>query len=212
MPEPTPQQPLPPSRAQLTQRCQGFLLTIAELGTELTREVQQRTIAQAGEAGADVAAVLETGTKSFERAALAVRRTVLLIDKLSGQAKDAPVEPYAARKRILRQVEDVIQREAKGERAEALEAELHERIEAPELVEELGTRPIEQVVIEIIRDLGLTGAVGTYGWKRRTPEDVATLNARAAAPSLATPAQHSGPAPHHRPPACAQQAATIPDG
>jgi hypothetical protein len=55
-------------------------------------------------------------------------------------------------------------------------------MEAPELEEELATRPVEEIIDEIRRDLGVYGELSLQFWKRRTPADVAALNARAAAP------------------------------
>ena len=80
-------------------------------------------------------------------------------------------------------MEDVIHRRATSPRAESLHAELNERLDAPDLDDDLETRPVADIIAEICRDLGLDDMPGAHPRKRRTPADVATLHARAAAPS-----------------------------
>ena len=76
-------------------------------------------------------------------------------------------------------------------RAERLRAELVERLDSPELEEEIGQRPIEDIVTEIRRDLGLEAMMGCNPWKRRAPAEIAALHARAAQP----PGTEASPAP-----------------
>ena len=95
----------------------------------------------------------------------------------------------AARKRIIRAVEDLIQRadddgiESDPDSADALHAELHERLDAPDLDADIATRPVPDIIADITRDLGLGLLPGTRPFQRRTPADVALLCARAAAPT-----------------------------
>src|SRR5438094_651039 len=80
---------------------------------------------------------------------------------------------------ILRDVEDAIHRAANGPAAERLAAELHDRLDAPDLDDDILHRPIADIVTEICRDLGLAAAYGATPWKRRTPRDLEALRARA---------------------------------
>jgi hypothetical protein len=91
------------------------------------------------------------------------------------------------RRRIIRDVEDTIQRTTGPAEAETLHAELLDRLDAPDLDDDIENRPIGDVIADICRDLGLAALPGTHPWKRRTTEDLATLCARAAV-SRATPA------------------------
>ena len=75
----------------------------------------------------------------------------------------------------------MIHRRATGPRAEALQAELNERLDAPEFDDDLD-RPTAEIIAEICRDLGLDDMPGSHPRKRRTPADVASLHARAARP------------------------------
>ena len=118
---------------------------------------------------------------AFDRIARAVRRTIALAQSLN-TPKKPPQTRTAARKRIIRRVEDAIQRAAKGPRAESLHEELFDRIDTPEFDNELATRDINEIIQEICNDLGLEGIPGVNTWKRRTPEDIKILNEKAEAP------------------------------
>ncbi len=139
---------------------------------------------------------------AFDRVARAVRRSILL-----ARALDDPPRPRAAanddlpgpartaaRKRIIRDVEDAIHREAAGvpgspvhaaARAAALHRELHDRLDAPDLDDDIRARPVAAIVADLCRDLGLAALPGHNPWKRRTPAAAAALAARAAAPAHA---------------------------
>ena len=121
---------------------------------------------------------------AFDRAARTVRRTANLARHI-----DDPIKPSgepgpdhtAARRDIIRAVEDTIQEKASGERAEALRAELFERMDCLDIDEEIDRQTRLLDVINMIRkDLGLPKLAGIHDYKRRTPEDVAELCARAA--------------------------------
>ncbi len=109
-----------------------------------------------------------------------------------GQANSAAARAaqhrLAARKRIIRKVEDVIQREAPNpSEQETLRAELLDRLDRPDFEDEIAGRPIDEVITDIVRDLGLASPdAGPPAWKRRTPEDIALLSARAAGAAPAT--------------------------
>ena len=131
-------------------------------------------------------------TLAFDRIARAVRRSILLARSLA-----APIQPTpdpaqhraATRRRIIREVEDAIQRTASTpsngpDGPETLQAELRDRLDTPDLNDDIGTRPAADIISEICRDLGLVAPPGgAHPWKRRTPEDITQLCAAAAAPS-----------------------------
>jgi hypothetical protein len=55
----------------------------------------------------------------------------------------------ALRKQIIRRVEDAIAKDAPEEEAERLHAEILEQMEGAEFEEELGTRPVQEIVIAV---------------------------------------------------------------
>ena len=143
---------------------------------------------------------------AFDRIARAVRRSILLARSLSAPiqpARDPARHRAAARRRIIREVEDAIQRTTPAasnghDDPETLQAELRDRLDAPGLNDDIGTRPTPDIISEICRDLGLAAPPGgAHPWKRRTPRDIAQLCAQAAAPSGARPpaAGPQGPRP-----------------
>ncbi len=148
---------------------------------------------------------------AFDRIARAVRRSIALARSLAGPvplARDPAQHRTAARKRILREVEDTIQRTAPGSGHaapdgsgsdeagdEALLAELHDRLDARDLNDDISSRPVADIITEICRDLGLATLPGAHPWKRRTPADLEQLCARAATPSSICPSGAGPPVP-----------------
>ena len=122
---------------------------------------------------------------AFDRLSRAVRRTVALARHV---AQPLPVRESTgqrragARRQVLRAVEDEIQRTAEVDR-DALHAELLERLDAPELDDEIGNRLVAEIIADIGRDLGLGRSLGNHPWKRRTPAEAAALCAWAAKPA-----------------------------
>ncbi len=186
------------------------------MGTDLARLLHEQATAQAQAAqeaaapqpapapapgatvaGAPVPDTLVSIAAAFDRAARAVRRGVMLARSLAHPvqpAPDASQHRAAARKRILREVEDVIQRPGADGRGgpaphadlqDSLRAELRDRMDAPDLDDDITSRPVADIITEICRDLGLDALPGTHPWTRRTPDDIRQLCARAAAPSAA---------------------------
>ena len=98
----------------------------------------------------------------------------------------------ATRARIIREVEDMIVRHADEDEG-ALQAEFRERLDSPELEDDLGDRPVAEIITEICRDLGLMIHPGANPWKRRSPADVAALRALAARPTRPDWANTPGP-------------------
>ena len=185
------------------------LREMIDMGRELTRLLLQRARAQAEAAAPD--ASVPDHSIGYNRLARAVRRTVLLAEKLAQPPKPA-VSAAAlrhhdkARTRIIREVEDVIQRRADGdedEDEESLNAELNERVDGIDVIDDIEDRPVADIIADIVRDLGLAHIPGTHPWKRRTPKDIAALAARvAASPVRQASPRHPPPRPaaNHGPP------------
>ncbi len=117
-----------------------------------------------------------------------MRRAILLDGKLAEQPKPPSAQQrIAARKRIIRDVEDIIQRKAPDDQAEILRAELVERMDSADLDDEIAHRTIPEIVTDICRDFGIAGLSGGHPWKRRMPHDIAVLRARAEKLAAARP-------------------------
>ena len=151
---------------------------------------------------------------SFDQIARAVRRCIALAHSLDAPKQQPASHPAqheapdrtAARTRILRAVEDNIQRPPDNpecDDAEVLLSDFRERMDAPDLDDDIRSRPVEDIIRDILRDLGLAALPGSRPWMRRTPADVAELNARAAAPSRPArdAARQHGPNPQDGQPA-----------
>ena len=121
---------------------------------------------------------------AFDRIARVIRRTIALARQLEEPpkrptTKDATPDRIAARKRILRRVEDIIHRNAKPADAAPLRAELRERLDAPDLEDDIDARPVADIIEDILHDLHLSHSAES--WRRRTPADIETLRTQAAA-------------------------------
>jgi hypothetical protein len=179
----------------------------AQVAQQAAALAQQATDAQPAPTKAPVpAASLQDLAAAFDSISRTVRRCIMLAQNLDAPRKPArPPAPShtaapdrtAARKRILRAVEDTLGRQDYDDSyrvcdpTEALHAELLDRMDAPDLDRDIESRPIDDIIKDILRDLGLAALPGTRPWKRRTPADIALLNARAAAPS-----RPAGSTPH----------------
>ena len=233
-----PGQPAHPHRQALDE--------LVTMGTDLARALHRQALIQAEAAQAAVpprpvphapheppAAALVTLTTAFDRIARAVRRCIALARKLDEPVRATPDPAHrrtAARRQVIRAVEDTIHRTAhEGDRAETLHAELRDRLDDPDLDWDLAHRPIADIIADIRRDLGLASPPGDNAWRRRTPADIRDLHARAAAPTrhgprttppgphvAPTPTPHTpdpwpdNPAPDHPAPASRIPAASIP--
>ncbi len=184
----------------------------------------QATAAQPAPAQAKApapAASLQDLAAAFDSTARTVRRCIMLTQSLDAPRKPARTpapnhtaapDRTAARKRILRAVEDTLGRQDYDDSyrvcdpTEALHAELLDRMDAPDLDRDIESRPIDDIIKDILRDLGLAALPGTRPWKRRTPADIAELCARAAAPSrpAGTTPREPGPGPQPPSPDAAQ--------
>ena len=131
---------------------------------------------------------------AYDRITRAIRRSIALARSFNDPThppKHPPHHRAEARKRILRAVEDTIQRQdyddgyAECDPTDVLTAELRERMDAPDLDDDIANRPTDDIIKDILRDLGLAALPGTRPWKRRTPADIDQLSAEAATPSRA---------------------------
>ena len=218
--QPTPATPhsIPGPEAADTHAHREALDALITMGTDFARLLHQQATTQAAvqpgapaphPTPAPAPATLITLASAFDAIARAVRRTILLartLDQPVPPAKDPARRRAAARKQVIREVEDAIHRAANpdSDTAESLTAELRDRLDAPDLDDDLADRPTADIIAEICRDLGLAAPLGTSPWRRRTPADLQALNASAAAP---TRPRHPGaapsnptPSPTHRPP------------
>ncbi len=160
------------------------------------------------------AASLQDLAAAFDSISRTVRRCIMLAQSLDTPkpparhpaAPDRTADRTAARKRILRAVEDTLGRQDYDDSyrvcdpTEVLHAELLDRMDAPDLDRDIANRPIDDIIKDILRDLGLAALPGTRPWKRRTPADIAELNARAAAPSRPAGSAPRDPGPGPQPP------------
>ncbi len=167
---------------------------LIEIGTDLARALHRQAAPETNSQpnATPAAAPTPDPTIAFDRIARTLRRTIALARKLSEPARPAPAERsterrLAARKQIIRAVEDTIQRRTDGAEAEALHAELRERLDDPDLDDDLDQQSIADIIASICRDLGIEHFPGTHPWKRRTPQDVRDLRARAAGLQNAQP-------------------------
>ena len=181
----------------------AVLHTLVGMGADMARLLHAQATHQAEAARAAVpppptpampyeppATTLVALAGAFDCISRTVRRCIALAEHLArppAPNRDPARSRTAARKRILREVEDTIHRTAhEGDRAESLQAELRDRLDAPDLDWDLATRPIPDIIAELTQDLGLAPAPGgAHPWKRRTPSDIQDLCTRAAAPSHA---------------------------
>jgi hypothetical protein len=187
---PTEPETLAEQRAQDAQYYRGILHGLINMGYAMAEDVHQQAKAQVAAATADspVTLVPSPNTQlAFNQMARTIRRCILLAQKVCEPARaravdDSEQRRVAARRQIIRRVEDAIHRDAPAGEAESLRAEFAERLDAPEFEADLD-RPIEEVVQEIRADMGLLGANGAKRWPRRTPQDLAAMAARARAKS-----------------------------
>jgi hypothetical protein len=198
------QEAAPDRQAQDADYYRRILHELIDIGTDLARLVHRQAKTQAEATTPDSALSPEPAadvTIAFDRLSRGIRRSISLARRLDEPAP-APAPPpsglasetrIAARKRILREVEDIIQRKAGQTEAGSLEAELLDRLDSPDLEDDIAQRPVADIIADICRDLGIAGITGTQAWKRRTPEDIKILCARAAQPAPAGPSSASSP-------------------
>jgi hypothetical protein len=195
-------EPNQPNRQQAEST--GFYLQVLHelinMGTDLARAVHQQATAEPAAGAAPTSAATPDSTIAFDRIARTIRRTIALARHVAEPLPERAARPditshdaaqhrTAARKQIIRAVEDAIESKVHGaacmdeEEADGLRAELMDRLDGPDLDHFDLNRPVADHIADIRRDLGLAAAPpGMHPWKRRTPDDIAILCARAAAP------------------------------
>lgn len=165
---------------------------LVEAGMEIVEEAV--ALAQTPALPETKARLVAASAAAYDKVGRAVRRTILLANHLDRAAQ----RRIAVRKRILRETEDRIHREQPSpELRERQHAELLERLDSPDLLEEIETRPADAVLADILRDLGLERPLsGAPLWRRRTPSDIALLRERAInAAQPPSPGTAAEPAP-----------------
>jgi hypothetical protein len=132
---------------------------VPALATSLAEAIEaDRAIAAAAEARGTVVPRVEAVTRAFAQVSRAIRRTVLLAERLDqGWARPSRADDRhaMAKRQIARGVADAIASEADGPRKERLTEALAERLDSLDEVEEIGSRPAEEIIREICRDLGV---------------------------------------------------------
>jgi hypothetical protein len=81
-----------------------------------------------------------------------------------------PCLEIAVRKRIIRNVEDVIQRNAPDDGQEILHAEFMECLDRPDSEDDIANRSVAAIITDIGRDLGI--AASSSGWSAARPPSV----------------------------------------
>ena len=199
----------PNAQAATTQRHHQVLDGLVNMGADFARLLHGQALLQAqpapqadqqppathptpAPAAPPAPATLVSLAAAFGAISRSVRRCIMLAQALANPKQPAAADPArhrtTARKRIIREVEDAIHRQAnEGASADHLTAELRERLDAPDLEDDISSRPVADIVKELCRDLGLFSAPNDPQWKRRTPASIEQLCARAAQPSRPRP-------------------------
>ncbi len=155
-----------------------ILQELIERGRTLARLVEERAVKDPA----------TDQTIAFERIARTLRRTIVLARHIAttpAQARATKTRERAkAREKIIRTIEDAI--EVKGRHTKPFDAALHfdelnERMADYDLELDLQTRPLDDIIEEIARDLNVNAQERSWRHKRRTPTTLADLRARAAA-------------------------------
>ncbi len=128
------------------------LKEMVAMGLEIGRIVHQQVIAQSIDS--PHSPIDDQSTVSYDRVFRAVRRGIMLAKRLS---QPEPVRKQAAaRRQVARDVGNAIQSQAKSPKdAENLYADLRDRLDTPDFEEDLENRPIQDIIDEIRKDLGL---------------------------------------------------------
>lgn len=180
-----------PDPANNDARYTAILDDLITMAATLARRVHETAMAET-----TPAATAAESTVAFDRISRCVRRCIAQARHIAanpaGSAAHAPHARAQARARVIRQVEDAIATHARVERpgaehTESLRAELTERLDDPDLDLDLETRPIADIIADIIQDLGVASQGRSWIFQRRTPAEATALRQRAAAPPGITP-------------------------
>ena len=168
---------------------------VPPLATSLAEAIEaDQAAAAAGEARRAVITRTETVAAAFNQTARAIRRTILLAERLDrGWARPITTDDRhaMARRQIARAVSGAIASQAEGDRAERLTETLAERLDSIDTLDDVTSRPPEAIISDICRDLGLDPA-------RLPPPPAAQPPAppHAQPPNAATHARGSPPKEH----------------
>ena len=173
----------------------ALIHTCLEAGANIVRRLTEEadTAAEARTAAlppAQAPAPLPEIAAAFAHVNRAIRQGILLAQSLDRPSLDnqspdrAPPRPTraAARETVIRRVEDQIQQFTDPAESTTLHREFRDRLDRPDFDADLNNRPIDDIITEIVRDLGLSADIYSRPHKRRTPDDLDILRARAAAP------------------------------
>jgi hypothetical protein len=132
---------------------------VLPLATSLAEAIAaDQAASAAAEARRDAVGRAEVVAACFTQVSRAIRRTVMLAERLDrGWARPCGADNRhaMARRQIVRAVSDAIARDADGEAAEGLTEAFRERLDSLDRLDEIGDRPIEDIIREICRDLGV---------------------------------------------------------
>jgi hypothetical protein len=157
-------------------RHRAILDDLIDLGADFARDIREQARTQPD-------AIPELAT-AFDQVTRGVRRAILLAQHLDTPPKQATVNRTLTRKKIIRRVEDDIGGVADSpEHAESLREALRERMDEPDLDDDIANRPVGEVLDEIIRDLGMADDCGMNLWLPRGPAELAALRELAAKPT-----------------------------
>jgi hypothetical protein len=171
--------PFPPQSddtdAQRAACYQRFLHELIDFGMDIARAIdaQTKACARRDSAAPDI---LDIAT-AFERVSRGVRRGIMLAQRVDTLAPSACADQHraSARRRIIREVEDAIQRDARPAKRPQRQAKLHDWLDRPDIPESVDHRPIPEIIAEICRDLGRAALPGLKPYKRQTPDDIIAL-------------------------------------
>ncbi len=182
----------PDQRRELAEFFGRVMRRAVEVGANLTDQMDPAARAKPDDPESDAPKTTATIdlAHAYDLVTRSMRRSIAVAMHLAEPlaSLQATHQRTAARTRILREVdEDIDLRAPDRDQAESLRAELRERIDGPDIEETILTRPLEEIIREIRRDLGLVLREGHRIGLRRTPEDLALLRDIAACPPTQTP-------------------------
>ena len=132
---------------------------VSPLATSLAEAIEaDQAAAAAGEARRAVIARTQIVAAAFNQTARAIRRTILLaerIDRAWARPTNADSHAVIARRQIARAVTGAIARNAGGEQAGRFTETLAERLDSLDTLDDVTSRPAEDIIRDICRDLGL---------------------------------------------------------
>ena len=171
-------------RAEDARHYRDILHDLNDAGSELARLLHQQVTAMSG--GRRLDGAWEAMALAYERVSRAICHGIILHGNISQPAASRTVQQRAAaRRRIIREVEAAIRRQARVEEAVGDRSDAFGKCDdelSLELRSDLCGQPVPEVIADICRDLGLAAPAGDRVWQRTVPPDIAALCALAAQP------------------------------